>query len=150
MSSFMECPDGHKCENNSICTENPYDEGAFYCDCDAAFYNQAYAGLYCEHSATSYCTFNEEVSEVSFCTNGGECKVQVSAESAHLGCDCPPAFEGDHCQFIKGTQPDGWPYDGSHKDPHQFGSPRDSDGGRVLSGAVTAIIVLIALGVVGW
>ena len=28
----------------------------------------------------------------------------VSSGEAHLGCDCPPDYEGEHCQFVKGTR----------------------------------------------
>eukprot|EP00540_Astrosyne_radiata_P008060 CAMPEP_0116836906 /NCGR_PEP_ID=MMETSP0418-20121206/8361_1 /TAXON_ID=1158023 /ORGANISM="Astrosyne radiata, Strain 13vi08-1A" /LENGTH=237 /DNA_ID=CAMNT_0004466737 /DNA_START=70 /DNA_END=786 /DNA_ORIENTATION=+ len=148
---MMECSDGHRCENGSVCTENPYDEGAFYCDCDESMFDQAYAGLYCEHEATTYCTFNQEVSKISFCTNGGTCKADVTVESAHLGCDCPPNYDGEHCQFVLGTKPDGWPYDGSSQPPSTFfGYPSSPRGGRTpLSPFITAVIVVIVLGVLG-
>mmetsp|Transcript_2551 Transcript_2551/g.4369 ORF Transcript_2551/g.4369 Transcript_2551/m.4369 type:complete len:229 (-) Transcript_2551:146-832(-) len=145
---FMECPDGHRCQNDSVCTENPYDEGAYYCDCDEAFLDHAYAGLYCEHKATTYCTLNKEISSISFCTNEGTCKAETSNEQAHLGCDCPAEYEGDHCQFVSGSKPDGWPFDGSSGPSNAFGYP-DSGGGGGMSGAVTALVVLVVLGVVG-
>jgi len=133
-----------------MCVENPNDEGSFYCDCDQAFQNKAYAGLFCEHLATSYCTFGQEVSQTSFCTNQGVCIATVSASSAHLGCTCPTAYTGPHCQFVAGTQPQGWPFDGSTT---QYGFPSASQGTRSSSGGlsagVTAAIVLLALGVVG-
>jgi hypothetical protein len=151
-TTFMECEDGHRCQNGSVCTENPYDEGSFYCDCDEAIFAKAVAGLYCEHEATTYCTFKQEVSRTSFCTNGGECKVLVSAEAAHLGCDCPAAYEGSHCQFVAGTKPDGWPFDGSDAPSStQYGYPSgyQAGGKSGLSGGVKAITILIVLGVVG-
>lgn len=156
MSSFMECADGHRCENGAICTENPYDEGAFYCDCDEALFDQAVAGLYCEHGATTYCTFNQEISRISFCTNEGTCKVSVSPEEAHLGCDCPSNYEGEHCQFVKGTKPEGWPFDGSNQGEtsSQIGYPtlvdkRNARNDEGLHAGIIAVIVLVVLGIVG-
>jgi|UniRef100_A0A7S2XLA1 hypothetical protein len=107
--SFEECPDGHRCENDSICVEREYDQGSYYCDCDEAGDGSRYVGLYCEHKATNFCTFREAVSESSFCTNNGDCIAEVSAEKADLICDCKPGYEGKHCQFVTGSQPDDWP-----------------------------------------
>mmetsp|Transcript_31450 Transcript_31450/g.44640 ORF Transcript_31450/g.44640 Transcript_31450/m.44640 type:complete len:243 (-) Transcript_31450:39-767(-) len=151
--TFEECPDGHHCENGSICTENEYDEGAYYCDCDEAIVNEAVAGLYCEHSATTYCTYNQEISRISFCTNDGTCNVIANAEEAHFGCDCPDNYEGDHCQFVKGSKPNGWPFDGSGQQmSSSIGFPdlkqeRSTDEG--LHAGIIVLIVLIVLGVVG-
>lgn len=143
-TSSENCPDGHRCENGSMCAEDPNDEGAYYCDCDEGNLNTAYAGLYCEHEATSYCTFNQEVSMISFCTNEGTCKVQVSAESAHLGCDCPTGYEGDHCQFVEGTKPDNWPTSGQSQSLPSKGT---QSGG--ISGGVTAVIVIVVFAFLG-
>ena len=71
------CPDGHRCENGSMCAENPFDEGNYYCDCDEVDMTDAYSGLFCEHKATVYCTSTKEISKKSFCTNGGACKAVV-------------------------------------------------------------------------
>jgi hypothetical protein len=106
---FEDCPDGHRCENGSICVEREYDQGSYYCDCDEAGDGEQYVGLYCEHKATNFCTFREAVSESSFCTNNGDCIAEVSAEKADLICDCKPGYEGKHCQFVTGSQPDDWP-----------------------------------------
>jgi hypothetical protein len=146
------CPDGHRCDNGSMCTENPYDEGGYYCDCDEGKLDTAtYAGLYCEHEATSYCTFEQEVSTISFCTNNGECKVEVSPDETHLGCDCKIGYEGEHCQFVDGAKPNGWPFDGSAQ-PQLPGGGRQSgeagDAGR-LQGGVIAVIVLIVFAFIG-
>ena len=141
---FTTCPDGHHCDNGSLCTENPYDEGAYYCDCEESFLNDAVAGLSCEHVATDYCTFNKEFSSISFCTNGGTCKVIVNPGSAHMGCDCPKEYEGEHCQFVQGTNvPENWPGGGNVPN---YGS-NSSD--EKLSGGITAFIVLVVLGFVG-
>ena len=146
-TTIQTCPDGHRCENGSMCTENPYDEGGYYCDCDQGNIDTVYAGLYCEHQATSYCTFNQEVSTISFCTNNGQCKVQVSSDAGHLGCDCPTGYEGDHCQFVEGAKPVGWPFDGSQQQKLSTGQSSSQGGG--LQGGVVAVIVIIVLGFVG-
>jgi len=76
------CDDGHRCENGSVCVENPIDENNFYCDCDEATLDAAYGGLFCEHKATVYCTFSNSLSKRSFCTNGGSCKAIVGKKDA--------------------------------------------------------------------
>ena len=144
VQGFTQCPDGHRCFNGSLCTENPYDEGSYYCDCDESFLNDAVSGLSCEHVATDYCTFNNEISMTSFCTNNGTCQAQVGVEDAHLGCNCPPDYEGEHCQFVKGsTIPNNWPGGGGTVN---WGS---NESNEKLKGGVTAVIVLICLGLVG-
>lgn len=150
-SKFMVCNDGHRCENDSICTENPTDEGSYYCDCDTFINNTMYAGLYCQNEATIYCTFDREVSQTSFCTNGGTCLAQVSAESAHLGCKCSTNYEGPHCQFVLGSKPKGWPYDGSTGPTYQSRIPSVSQptNNNKMDGGIKAVIVLVLLGVVG-
>lgn len=139
---LMICPDGHRCENGSVCTENPQDEGAFYCDCDEANLNDIYVGLYCEHKATSYCTLGQEMSSVSFCTNKGSCKVNVSPDAAHMGCDCKTGYTGDHCEFVEGsTQPQGWPFDGSEQQD-SYRAPKND---TALQTGVVVVIVLVVL-----
>lgn len=76
------CPDGHRCENGSICVENPKDENNYYCDCDEADFSAAYEGLFCEHKATVYCTSSNTLSRTTFCTNGGSCKAIVGKHDA--------------------------------------------------------------------
>lgn len=142
MMGMSSCPDGHHCDNGSLCVENPEDEGSYYCDCEESSLNDTVAGLSCEHVATDYCTFAKEVSAVSFCTNHGTCKAEVSPESAHLGCICPDEYVGDHCQFVKGTPiPDNW--------PGQSPNVSTASGNSNVKGGVTAAIVLICLGCVG-
>jgi hypothetical protein len=146
-NGIMICKDGHRCEHGSICTEKPDDEGGYFCDCDEASFDTVYSGLYCQHVATSYCTFNQEVSRMSFCTNDGECKVEVSPDQAHLGCNCKKKYEGDHCQFVEGTMPDNWPVDSSNNLP--YGNESRHEGDEGLHGGVIAVIILIVLAFVG-
>merc|ERR1712071_221705 len=103
------CDDGHRCENGSLCVENPIDENNFFCDCDEADVSASFAGLFCEHKATVYCTTTNDLSRKSFCTNGGSCKSIIGKNDAHLGCFCQPGYEGSHCQFVTGTKPKNWP-----------------------------------------
>jgi len=103
LPGLTQCQDGHRCFYGSPCTENPYDKDSFYCDCDESSLDDAVSGLSCEHVATEYCTFGNEVSMISFCTNNGTCRELVGTEDAHLGCWCPESFEGDHCQFDRGS-----------------------------------------------
>jgi len=42
----------------------------------------------------------------SFCVNGGTCKDIVFTEDLHRGCTCPKGFEGEHCEFVEGTDPE--------------------------------------------
>lgn len=145
-SDFFEiCADGHHCENGSKCVENQYDEGNYYCDCDEVVFNAAYEGLRCEHEATVYCTFNEAISKKSFCTNGGECEALVNAEEAHLGCVCPDNYEGAHCQYVKGTKPDGWPYNKGGVIMAKNGMPSNSSGGKGMHGGIIALIIIFCL-----
>lgn len=84
---------------------------------------------------------------VSFCTNYGTCKAQVGVGEAHLGCNCPSEYEGEHCQFVKGTtRPNNWP----GGEGNSGSNDSASGGGKKLSGGVTAVIVLIVLGFVGF
>lgn len=140
---IVECPDGHRCENGSLCVENPYDEGNYYCDCDAAFLNSAFQGLYCEHEATEYCSYKGAVSRNSFCTNGGKCIAKVGEDEAHLGCDCPDEYEGDHCQFVKGTKPSGWPYTNEEATSPAATTKSGGGGGGMSGGAIFGIIVAV-------
>ena len=117
------CPDSHHCLHGSKCVSNPYDEGAYYCDCDEVIWDARYEGLYCEHKAEVYCSANG-VRSHSFCTNGGTCVDIVTNQEAHLDCDCPAGYEGSYCQFVSGTKPDGWPYtlDGPKSPPKDRGT----------------------------
>lgn len=85
------------------------------CDCFEAhgINNQdiKYAGVYCEHQATSYCQSGSDISAHAFCTNGGECKRTVLLTEEHAGCKCPGGYEGAFCQFVEGSKPSDWTLD---------------------------------------
>jgi hypothetical protein len=135
------CPDGHHCLNGSKCAQNPFSEGSYYCDCQEADFEARYEGLKCEHKADTYCVL-EESSRHSFCTNNGKCVDYVSPTEAHLGCICPPEYEGTYCQFLKGTKPAGWPYTS-----HLQGNRHDEHYSN--AGAIAGIIVaVLAVGII--
>lgn len=117
-------------------------DGRDYCDCTQGYDLSAFAGLECEFSATEYCTEDGSLSKVAFCVNGGDCEKYLSDqdEKVHPGCECKRGFEGDHCEYLTGQEPDKIaevePYSGSgHKVFHGF----------LISLFAVAILVLVFL-----
>lgn len=142
------CDDGHRCENGSMCVQSETDEGNFYCDCDSASdLNSVYAGLYCEHEATTFCTSEDgkDKSSVAFCTNGSSCLAITNTKEAHAGCDCLPGYTGDHCQYIEGTQPEDWPSSAKLTSS----TAENTEHYEKLGGGAVFFIVLINMAVVG-
>eukprot|EP00578_Thalassiosira_sp_NH16_P028322 CAMPEP_0181101192 /NCGR_PEP_ID=MMETSP1071-20121207/13617_1 /TAXON_ID=35127 /ORGANISM="Thalassiosira sp., Strain NH16" /LENGTH=251 /DNA_ID=CAMNT_0023184015 /DNA_START=161 /DNA_END=916 /DNA_ORIENTATION=+ len=110
-SKTTECNDGLICENSAPCIPHPTKESKYMCDCNLAEGSNdlvKFAGVYCEHQATSYCQKGSSTSEHAFCTNGGECKVMVGRREEHAGCKCPTGYEGQFCQFVRGSRPSDW------------------------------------------
>jgi len=74
----IECGDFH-CFNGSQCVtiEKPNGEKSHHCDCTTAYQNgdtdSAYAGKYCQHKATTFCSSSEHNGN-QFCVNGGTCR----------------------------------------------------------------------------
>ena len=99
-TDFMLCPDGHRCENGGLCIERPFDEGTYYCDCNASISITPLAGLYCEYKATVFCSSTISSSTQSFCTNGGRCVTTTKEGEVHKGCICPAQYQGEHCQYV--------------------------------------------------
>lgn len=145
---FLEtCLDNHHCYNGSKCVPNPYDEGAYYCDCDEVIWEAKYEGLYCEHKADVYCSA-DGVKSHSFCTNGGTCVDIVKAHQAHIDCDCPAGYEGSFCQFVSGSKPENWPY--TNDLPK---APKDLNGNaHVYAGFIVTLtlLVIIAASAFAW
>merc|ERR1740139_45514 len=139
-----QCLDGHRCENGSICIENSYDEGNFYCDCDSADIPSVFEGLYCEHEATEFCSDDGGLSKVSFCTNHGRCKKTVGYDDQHPGCICPSGYEGEHCQFVRGTMPKDWRTTSA---PAKALIPERSGGSHVI-GSFMAIAIVVGSGII--
>ncbi|CAB9523797.1 Notch ligand involved in the mediation of Notch signaling (By similarity) [Seminavis robusta] len=107
------CADGHACDNDATCVESLLEEHKYVCDCHEAYLQtgRVYAGLSCQHVATQYCTSTGEISETLFCVNDGVCRNKVGVSAQHPGCECPPEYSGDHCQYIAGgSEPDALSY----------------------------------------
>ena len=81
--SLVACGEEHTCFNGSQCKKERSGDGSTYyrCECDAenSVLTAKYAGKYCEHIATTFCSKNGGSSDTydgqkSFCSNGGKCK----------------------------------------------------------------------------
>lgn len=112
-SPIVTCPDGKRtCYNGAKCEEVFHPDGRAFltprykCNCEGAGDpRNPYAGLNCHLPAEKVCSLmTEEIK--SFCVNGGTCKDMTTTEGAHFGCHCPDNFEGEHCEYLKGTDPD--------------------------------------------
>jgi hypothetical protein len=115
-ASTTECSDGTICENSAPCTPHPLKEGSYMCDCISANGGAIdsavkFAGIYCEHQATSYCQRGSDESAHAFCTNDGECRLMVGKNEEHAGCKCPRGYTGSYCQFVQGSMPSDWTLD---------------------------------------
>ncbi|KAL9189243.1 hypothetical protein ACHAXT_011733 [Thalassiosira profunda] len=149
-----ECSDGTICEHRSPCAPHPSKEGSFMCDCAAIDRVSGvikYAGIYCEHEATSYCQAGGGGSAHAFCTNGGECKLMVGRGEEHAGCKCPPGYAGAFCQFIEGSVPSDWNL-GSFMHPQLINAYGNAGGGMeqggvlgIVIGAAVAFVLLVAI-----
>jgi len=108
---FVTCRDGsRKCYNGSECRRNRErdsvtGEHGYSCDCSKAYGVSSFAGIQCEYSATQECEIGVDNSAYKFCTNGGKCIEKVNSDIAHQGCHCVNAFEGLHCEYLKGEAP---------------------------------------------
>jgi len=138
--NIQTCPDGHHCQNGSQCVQNPYDETAYYCDCQESVFEARYEGLYCEHKADVFCV-RKGIHQHAFCTNGGTCIEYVGIDEAHVGCDCPSQYEGTYCQFVKGTKPDGWPF--TTEVPSIDRGISGSTAGIVIGSIVFCLVVIV-------
>lgn len=140
------CRDGHVCEHGSTCVESLFYEHKYVCDCTTATTTAAddgkntvsvYAGLSCQHEATTFCTTDgpSVVNPHAFCVNEGTCRSKVSNNDndvvVHPGCTCPIGYTGEHCQYITGSVPTSTSYfvdgtidtDGANYWSFQVGGP---------------------------
>ena len=92
MSSEI-CADHHICRNGSRCVPHPNFPGSYTCDCENT--DTAFAGLSCDHEATSYCNPDNAFNTKSFCTNHGACLDDMNEIGEHAGCVCPEGYKGD-------------------------------------------------------
>jgi len=116
-SKIDVCPDGKRsCYNGGKCVEmfhenggrldgKPFNPPKYKCDCSVIDQKSPFAGLECQHEPERICSIMT-VNKSSFCVNGGVCRDTVMTENVHKGCDCKPGFEGDHCEFEEGTNPE--------------------------------------------
>jgi hypothetical protein len=95
------CFDGAKCAESS--------KGYYQCDCSTAFDGSPFSIEQCENPQAVVCASDDQesldVSEYSFCTNGGDCVDFIRKGEKHAGCNCRADFEGRHCQYAKGRAP---------------------------------------------
>jgi len=103
------CLDDSVCYNGASCIAVEGETGAYGCNCTAKVSISSFAGLSCEYEATEYCFFNSPgAAKITFCTNG-QCKEIYQAEDGkdieHRGCHCDEGFEGDYCEYKKGSMP---------------------------------------------
>jgi hypothetical protein len=71
------CGSNMTCFNGAGCLETLHSDGQikFTCDCSVANTDEtSFSGEFCENSATTYCTKNEDQNGKLFCVNGGTCK----------------------------------------------------------------------------
>ncbi len=106
----------HFCLNGVPCApDDPAFDGvtkkfACKCDRDGDEISQMLVGRFCEYAVTEFCTKDRARHSHSFCTNGGKCRHHNEhADSEHHGCCCPDGYEGEYCQFPKGTLKEGTP-----------------------------------------
>ena len=91
------CYHGGTCVETVITdTESGTSIKEFHCDCTTAGdRNNLYAGYYCQHPSTTFCS---DVDENLFCTNKGTCK-----DDPLEGCDCPEGWTGFKCDYLDGN-----------------------------------------------
>jgi len=106
-----------KCKSGRECVKNIHDPLVDECPCDVAYSISDFAGRMCEDPVTDYCDqSSHEVEPRFFCTNGGTCRNSIVATGESVDqdawadvegdryalCECPPEFEGEHCEYLKG------------------------------------------------
>ena len=93
-----------RCYHGSQCKRS---NDEHYCDCASinamtASTGRKFAGLMCEHEATSMCAVSlveTHAPNGQFCTNHGKCVKLVTGNDPHPGCVCREGWKGDRCEF---------------------------------------------------
>mmetsp|Transcript_12607 Transcript_12607/g.26507 ORF Transcript_12607/g.26507 Transcript_12607/m.26507 type:complete len:330 (-) Transcript_12607:92-1081(-) len=138
----------HSCYHGSSCRQSG---SGYYCDCDSLNNESApmaskFAGLMCEHEATSLCAVSlvqTSAPNGQFCTNHGKCVKFVTEGEEHPGCECRSGWMGDHCEI----RADAFAALGMKKMEEGSGS---GGGGNKTAGTVLFSILIIAIvGVLG-
>jgi len=152
----LSCYHGSKCRSTHNINNN--EGGGYYCDClqlnnisgePAA---KKYAGLMCQHEATSLCAaalVGTSTSSISspgyyqpsgdqFCTNHGKCVKLVTSYDSHPGCLCRFGWSGDHCEVWQGEGDNPWA--ALQKD--------NENSGNVVAGEILFGMLIVALSAV--
>lgn len=109
-----------RCHNGVPCREVDHpssNETTYECNCALAYEQSQVAGFICDHPpASETCgeSFGTVPGAESFCVNGGTCYANMGLGQftffngtdipipfQHLGCRCPPEFEGTYCEFLR-------------------------------------------------
>ncbi|CAB9503275.1 Divalent cation transporter [Seminavis robusta] len=146
------CPDGHSCENGSLCVENSSKEGQYLCNCfeGELIGFKVFTGLYCQHEATMFCTRMGELSTVGYCANGGTCMgLLEDNDGNHVGCECPKGYTGQHCEFVEGSQPTEGYYPLDKNSNLQLVARNETKELGAAGIAITVLGVVVALGMIG-
>eukprot|EP00548_Thalassiothrix_antarctica_P005021 CAMPEP_0194133642 /NCGR_PEP_ID=MMETSP0152-20130528/3723_1 /TAXON_ID=1049557 /ORGANISM="Thalassiothrix antarctica, Strain L6-D1" /LENGTH=592 /DNA_ID=CAMNT_0038828985 /DNA_START=40 /DNA_END=1818 /DNA_ORIENTATION=- len=89
----------HQCQNGGKCIEgmDKYENAQHFCDCSSAKDSNGnpVVGKFCHLQAVVKCDDNGD----KFCVEGSECNDNGS-------CKCRHDFEGEHCEFRKGSVPE--------------------------------------------
>lgn len=149
------CPNGHQCQSGSRCSRRGtalqplMDNNAledYLCDCAGR------AGQLCEYAPEVYCVKGQGAASTnSFCVNEGRCVSVASDDNPSVlvaGCECTEAYEGNHCQYLKGSQNSGTNNTDNNGGNPGTGTPagsgntiRSADGGSLSTGAIVGIAV---------
>lgn len=102
------CLNGVACSPDNTAFDGIMKKFACACDQNEDEISQMLVGRFCEYAVTEFCTNDNARHSRSFCTNGGRCKHHNEhSDSEHHGCCCPEGYEGEFCQFPKGTLKEG-------------------------------------------
>lgn len=149
------CPDGnHSCFNGGFCEQiyhsdgRPFKDPRYRCNCDNTDPKNPYVGLSCQHPVERTCSLLTQNID-SFCVNGGRCKDMTTVEGVHMGCHCPDGFEGDHCEFLLGTDPVGLAAKAEEQAAATLAKTLEKEGSALAGGIQGIAVFFIVLASVG-
>lgn len=107
MNTTNKCFYGGRCKL-TIHLHASHEADQFWsCDCmEATVEGKPYVGTECEIPHQTSCETGIPVSSKSFCVNDGSCVSMIAGNETHQGCSCVGDWEGDHCEYKKGSQRD--------------------------------------------
>ena len=138
--SIEMCGSGeYVCMNGGKCVSEA--NNGWSCNCeDSGGDDKRFAGDYCQHEASVYCTPDNMpgvgVEKFSFCANGGKCK-SIAQGDGHTGCICPRGFEGESCELPEGSI-------GNTVSEANYDRPTSTEGIKIFFSVVAVIIVVLA------